>query len=265
MGKKTNLSKDLDDDEIMFINSKMYPPINKTDISQYVSSTKALKYKLNTKCKNQKQKDLLKLIREKDIVFIQGECGTGKSWISLSAALELLKEDNNYKRILIIAPTVEAGNLNIGFLKGGKDEKILPYLEADFYTITKILDESGNTGKACLNELLKFGYIEGDCVSFLRGKTIDNTIVVITEAENFSKQELFLILSRIGKSKYIFNGDNKQMDRKDLKGKGLENGLEYASRKLKDLDEVGVIEFNKDEIVRNPVITKIIDAWESTE
>lgn len=95
----------------------------------------------------------------------------------------------------------------------------------------------------------------------MRGKTIDNTIVIITEAENFNKQELFLLLSRISDtSKYILNGDNKQMDRRDIKKEP--NGLEYAEQVLKDnLTEVGFCHFGIEHIVRSKIISKIMELW----
>jgi phosphate starvation-inducible PhoH-like protein len=221
-----------------------------------------LDYKLNFKAKNEKQKEYFKLIKEKQITVCTGEAGCGKSFVCLSAALDLLREDNEYKRILIITPTVEAGNMSIGFLPGSKMEKIKEYLDADFYNISKALYLSGNDGDEYLKRLLEDKYLVGDNVSFMRGKTIDNSIVIITEAENFNKQELFLLLSRISdSSKYIINGDNKQMDRKDIKKNEL-NGLEYAEKVLKDnLDEVGFCHFGKEDIVRSKLISKIMDLW----
>ena len=129
------------------------------------------------------------------------------------------------------------------------------------YTITKILNLSGNDCESYLKELIDHDTIIGQPISFMRGKTIDNSIVLITEAENFNKQELFLLLSRISDtSKYIINGDNKQMDRRDIK-KEL-NGLEYAEKVLKDnISEIGFCHFTKEYIVRSKIISKIMDFW----
>lgn len=220
-----------------------------------------LSYKINFKPKNEKQLELFNIIMEKQLIVSTGEAGSGKSYTCLSAALKLLKEDNTYKQIMIVVPTVESGNMGIGYLPGDINAKIQPYLDADIYTITKILDYSGNDGESYLKELLSQKLIIGQPISFMRGKTIDNTIVIISESENFNQQELFLLLSRMSDtSKYILNGDNKQMDRKDIK-KEL-NGLQYAEKVLKDkLNEVGFCHFSKEHIVRSKLISKIMDLW----
>ena len=223
--------------------------------------SKELNYKINFKAKNEKQQDFYDKIMKNQITFGIGEPGTGKSFVGLAAALKLLAEDNQYKKILIVVPTVEAGSMEIGYLKGGKDEKIFSYLESDYYTLTKILNLNGNNGEESITKLIEGGYIVGDCISFMRGKTLDGYIVIFSEAENFSKQEMFLLLSRIGDSKYIFNGDNRQMDRKDIRKSKEKNGLEYSEEKLKDIDGIDFCTFGREDIVRNPLISKIMDKW----
>ena len=257
MGKKKNL-KDIEPEMMDIIDDKMNYGLE----DRYSNVSKLLDYKVVLKCKNKKQKDYHNLIKTKDVILCSGEPGTGKSYVALATSLELLKGDNGYKRLIIVVPTVEAGNMNIGYLKGTKEEKIMPYLDADMYTIEKILDSSGNNGKEVLNRLVKQDIILGEPIGYMRGKTLDNSIVLITEAENFSKQELFLILSRIGdNSKYIINGDVKQLDRKDIKKNNQECGLEHAMSCLNDIPEVGSIHFTQEDIVRNPLISKIIDKW----
>jgi phosphate starvation-inducible PhoH-like protein len=99
-------------------------------------------------------------------------------------------------------------------------------------------------------------------VNFARGSTIDNAIILISEAENFSKEEMLLLLTRIGEnSKIILTGDLEQLDRKDIIKSKNKCGLEFAVEKLSTLSSVGVIEFNNDDIVRNPLIGEIIDLW----
>lgn len=222
---------------------------------------KELNYKINFKAKTDKQLEYYDNILNNQITFGIGEPGTGKSFVGLSAALRLLAEDNHYKKILIVVPTVEAGAMDIGFLKGDKGQKIQPYLDADFYTLSKTLSLSGNDGDKVMEKLVEGGYIIGDCVSFMRGKTLDDYIVLFSEAENFSKQEMFLLLSRIGNSKYIFNGDNRQLDRKDITKSKQKNGLEYAEEKLQDVEDIAFTHFGREDIVRNPLIGKIMDKW----
>lgn len=237
------------------------PKLSEDEKAAKYGKNELVDYRLKFSPKNKKQEDLFNLIMEKQIVFVTGEAGSGKSFTCLSAALQLLKQDNTYKEIMIVVPTVESGNMKIGFLPGPIEDKILPYVEADYYTIEKILNLSGNNGKGALSKLIESGLITAQPISFMRGKTIDDKIVIISESENFSKQEMFLLLSRISDtSKYILNGDNKQIDRRDIHKEP--NGLEYSEKRLKgNLDEVGFCHFNKEDIVRSKIISKIMDLW----
>lgn len=224
-----------------------------------------LKYKISLKCKNEKQKKLCEAIKDKEIVFSCGSAGSGKSFISIGMALKLLKdkEKNNYKKIILVVPTVQS-DLEIGFLPGTVDEKLQYNAEASLYTMEKCLDQSGNSKSYdIILKLIKDGLLEIRCVSFMRGYTIDNAIVIIEESQQFPKSAFKTLLTRIGdNSKYIFNGDIEQIDNKDIKrGKDI-CGLSYAMDKLKDTDEIGIVTFNRDEIVRNPLITKILDKWD---
>lgn len=229
---------------------------------KYSINRKALTYRIDFKPLTKTQDEYFELIVNNRITFGTGVAGSGKSFVCLSAALKLLQQDNCYKQILIITPTVEAGNMELGFLPGTKDEKIHDYLEADFQTMKDILELSGNDQDEVMKNLMESKLIHGDCINFMRGKTIKNTIVIITEAENFSKQEMFLLLSRISPtSKYIINGDNRQQDRKDIKN-NQENGLKHAMKTLKGkLDDVCFCHFLRKDIVRDPLIEKIMDCW----
>lgn len=231
-------------------------------LEKYGVNKKALSYKINFKPLTETQKEYFDAINNCRVTFGTGVAGSGKSFVCLSAALKLLQEDNCYKQILIITPTAEAGNMELGFLPGTKDEKIHDYLEADMQTIKDILDLGGNNSEEYMKSLLENDLIHGDCVNFMRGKTLKNKIVIITEAENFNKQELFLLLSRIApSSKYIINGDNRQQDRKDIKN-SQQNGLKYAMDTLKDkLSEIGFCHFHREDCVRDPLIIKIMDLW----
>ena len=155
----------------------------------------------------------------------------------------------------------------IGLLPGTIDEKMQPYMDAIEFTIQKILDESGNMNSSdILSTLLKNDIIREEAVSFLRGKTFDNSIIIVDEAENLNKQETLLILSRIGRnSKMIFLGDNQQIDRRDIKKSKDKCGLDFAFEVLQDIDEIGFLQFTEEDIVRNPIISKIIKRWNGIE
>lgn len=260
MVRKKNM-KGLDQESMEFIDSYN---VDRTigNTNSYVNCSKALDYKVNLKCKNEKQKQYHKLIKEKEVTCCAGSAGTGKSYIALATALELLKGDNSFKKIMIVVPTIQS-DIEVGFLKGSLEEKIMPHAQAHLYTLEKILNNSGNVGKLALKTLIDCGLIEFKCVSFMRGMTIDNTIVIIEEAQNLPKSALKTLLSRIGdNSKYIISGDYEQVDNKPLKQNVNLCGLKYVIDTYTEMDEIGTIEFTKNEIVRNPLITKILDKWE---
>lgn len=262
MAKRKRLVESLDEEEMDFINTKMNP--EKGDAN--VNPSKFLNFKVKLKCKNQRQKELHNLIKEKEIVFCKGAAGTGKSYVSAETALELLKT-GNYKNIIICCPNVESSTMKIGYLPGTLEEKIKPYMDAIEFTIQKILCESGNFScKEIFMNLLKNEIIIEEVASFLRGKTFDDSIIIIDESENFNKQELLLILTRIGRnSKMVFLGDNQQIDRTDIKKSGEKCGLDYAFDVLKDIENIGFLEFTEEDIVRNPIITEILKKWNKLE
>ena len=202
-------------------------------------------------------------IKNNEITFCTGSAGTGKSYVSLATALDLLQKDNKYKKIILLCNTVQS-DLEVGHLKGGIESKVYPFAFPHLYTMSKILTKDGQDGEEIVKQLQKDKKLEIMCVSFLRGLTIDNSIVVIEEAQNLPKSSFKTILTRIGDdSKYIFDGDLEQIDNKELKKNNVVCGLKHAVEKLKDVDGIGVVEFNKNEIVRNPIITKILDSWEN--
>lgn len=268
MAKKKNL-KGIDEIELEFIEEKL----KKDSALNYLTSCglstklKTLNFKLDVKCKNERQKEFLNMLRDdtKQICFGIGSPGTGKSYISLAYALRELKE-GNYSNIIMIVPTAPAGglDLNLGYLKGDFDDKTRPFKECDEETITKILKNSGNndamiTAKKLIGDKL----IRYEFINFVLGKTFDDSLILVNEAEQYTKDNMKLLLTRIGEgSKVIITGDVEQVNRRDIVNKKAECGLEYATRKLGQLDEVGVTEFTREDIVRNPLITKILDNWE---
>jgi phosphate starvation-inducible PhoH-like protein len=260
MARKKNL-KGLDEADLELIESKMQP--NKTSLTE--GEKKSLDFKVEIKCKNQKQKDFLKILNDEknEICFGIGSAGSGKSYISLAYAMKCIG-DQTFKRIICMVPTCEAGAMSLGYLKGTLENKVEPYIEADTYTMKKILSNSGNYNeKNTIDRLIHYNIVSYEFVNFARGKTFDDALILVNEAENYSKEEMLLILTRMGEnSKIIITGDLKQTDRKDIKRGMTDCGLSYAVDHLKDLDEVSVIEFTEDDIVRNPLITKILTNWD---
>ena len=221
-----------------------------------------LAYRLNGTCKNEKQKELVKAIIDHEVTFITGPAGTGKSYVGLMTALKLLRDrDRGYQKIVLIYPVELSQEENLGYLKGTLEDKLETYTETDLYTMEKILGPKD--GPEIVKRLREEGYIEVRTAAFLRGATLDNSIVVVSEAQNFGKETFLKILSRIGEnSKYIFNADEAQLDATSIKRGKQTGGLRYAIEKLTRLPEIAHVEFSLEDVVRNPLISKILALWD---
>jgi len=265
MAKKKRLVESLDEDELAYISEKMYPI--KTNTIDFESC------KVHIKCKNPHQKEFLKQLDDKNnvICFGEGAAGTGKSYISLAYSLKQLL-NGGCEKITIIVPTCPSGGdgIEIGYLKGNYDEKIGPFLEADIDTMKKILKKSGNSNyNEVIDYLIKDGKIDFQIVNYIRGKSI-NGIILVNECEQFTKENLKLILTRIEDddseedmmTKVIITGDLTQCDRKLINNNKNKSGMEYAIDTLKDLNEVSVTRFENSDVVRSKIVSKILDLWD---
>lgn len=226
---------------------------------------KPLNYKVNLKCKNQKQKELVNTIKKNQITIVEGVFGVGKTFVTNSVALDMLK-NQEVEKIILISPTIENGGseISIGLLPGDKMEKIKVYYEASIDTFEKILKQSNEDAKKIVNKLLSDNKIIYECANFVLGKTWDNTFIIIDEAENFNKQEMLLLLSRIGEnSKMVISGDRLQTTRKSFLQNKDDSGFVHAINTLKDVDDIGIVQFTTDDIVRNKLIYKIYEKWKN--
>jgi len=229
----------------------------KTRNSNYQSETKKdldiLIGDLYYQPKNNSQKEFLDLIDKKEIIICSGPAGVGKSMISVLKALELLKNPNtDFYQIILCTPAVEADE-KLGFLKGTLEEKMEPYIYSSIYLFEKAI------GKSRVESLLEREYIKVIPLAFMRGINIDNAIVIAEEFQNATPRQVKTLLTRIGyNSKFIISGDLEQSDiYKDTK----ETGLYDALTRLSDLEEIGVFRFSENDIVRNKVISKILDKY----
>lgn len=207
------------------------------------------------KCKTKKQKELIALINEKEIVIAAGPSGVGKSYVTIARALELLKNlSSPYNKLIISKPAIEADEQH-GFLPGTMREKMDPFIGSSIDIVDKII---GKSNRLYMEEL---GYIEIQPLAYIRGKSIDNTILIMEEAQNMSPRQMKTLLTRIGNcSKFIISGDLDQSDRyKNL----TQSGLYDALNRHKNVEEIGFLEFSEDEIVRNPIINKILNNYKS--
>jgi phosphate starvation-inducible PhoH-like protein len=193
---------------------------------------------------NDEQKEAKRLIRENQIVVITGRAGSGKSLVCAQTALDFLlkKECNN---IFVTRATIEVGN-SLGFLPGGLDEKFNPYLEAFMENLSKCKE------KETLDKLVTEQKILAYPIQFIRGKTIDD-VLVVEEAQNLSKAQMLAIVTRLGKTgKIIINGDMEQQDTKDAV-----NGLAYAIELSKKIQEIKWVKLKENH--RSDIVGKILE------
>ena len=193
------------------------------------------------------QGDYLDAIKHNDVIFGIGSAGTGKTFIAANyAASQLFHRKVN--KVILTRPNVETGR-GLGFLPGTLEEKYAPYLLPFDSIFTKAL------GKGFYEYALKNKDIEPTPLGFLRGTTFDNCIVLVDEAQNCTKEEMKMLLSRIGKDcKMIFSGDTEQSDIPD-------SGLQDAVNRLEGISGIEVIEFLDEDIVRSAMCKKIIQAY----
>jgi phosphate starvation-inducible protein PhoH and related proteins len=254
MGKrKNNLLSSFSEDEILDVVYNTRKQIVPEQIFSKKQYGETLLKKVSIKCKNQRQKEYLNMIDEKEIVICVGESGVGKSYLSIAKALELLKDSSKgYDKIFIITPIVESED-NIGFLKGTLSEKLDPYLYSVYYLIDKIVGEDTR------RKLVESEIVSPLCISYLRGVNIDNAILISDETQNMTIKGIKTLLTRIGfNSKFILSGDINQIDR--FKNEN-DSGLKYAYENLGEIEGVGLFEFTKEDIVRNKIIGEILDRF----
>lgn len=203
--------------------------------------------------KNESQQEYWNLMNNKEITICAGPAGTGKSFLSAAKALDLhTKERSKYKNIIIVTPAVEADE-KLGALPGTMEEKLEPYNFSTIYTFEKLI------GKVKTETLMKRGRIKQMGLGFMRGVTIDNAVVIFEEMQNSTPKQMKTILTRIGENaKYFITGDLEQSDRYQ---KYEDCGLYVAMEKLKDVVQIGVFQFEQKDIVRNPIISIILEKF----
>jgi len=213
-----------------------------------------IKKKQRNKFLSSNQKDYYEILKSNQITICSGPAGVGKSYIAMKAAVDLLIDKNNsYEKIIIVRPAVEAEE-KLGSLPGGLEEKLDPYIFPSYYLLNKII------GKDSREKLKEAEVVEVFALAYMRGMNIDNSILIFEEAQNASPNQMKLLLTRIGfNSKFFISGDIEQTDRYKHKE---QSGLYDALQKFKDIDDVGTFEFNDKDIVRNPLISKILQKYD---
>jgi phosphate starvation-inducible protein PhoH and related proteins len=227
---------------------------SKSKLTKKELISKIIKKKGRQKFLSENQKKYYEILTNSQITICSGPAGVGKSYIAMKAAVDLLSDPKSpYEKIIIVRPAVEAEE-KLGSLPGGLEEKLDPYIFPSYYLLNKII------GKESREKLKEIEVIEVFALAYMRGMNIDNSILIFEEAQNSSPNQMKLLLTRIGfNSKFLISGDLEQTDR--YKNKTL-SGLYDAVNKFKDIEDVGVFEFDRDDIVRNPLISKILKKYE---
>ena len=199
-----------------------------------------------------KQNEYLEYLHSKQIVFGIGPAGTGKTYLAVAAAVAQLLE-GKYDRIILSRPAVEAGE-KLGFLPGDIKEKVDPYLRPFYDAIYELLPMDEALRK------IQSSMIEIAPLAFMRGRTLNNAFVILDEAQNATSTQIKMFLTRCGKnSRMVVNGDPSQVDLPKHIGSGLIDSMQA----LEQLSEVGITNFSKKDIVRDEIVSKIIDAYEN--
>ena len=204
--------------------------------------------------KNMGQKRYVEAIDKSDVVFGIGPAGTGKTFLAVVCAIAAFKK-GEVSRIILTRPAVEAGE-SLGFLPGDLKEKVDPYLRPIYDSLYAIL------GTNTTDRLMERGVIEVAPLAYMRGRTLDDAFVILDEAQNTTDAQMKMFLTRLGfNSKMVVNGDMTQVD---LPGR-QHSGLIDARHLLKHIDKIKFIHFSANDVVRHPVVAKIITAYEKED
>ena len=202
--------------------------------------------------KTLKQIEYVNALKENDIVFGVGPAGTGKTYLAVVYAVSLLKK-GIIKHIVLTRPAIEAGE-SLGFLPGDLKEKIDPYLRPLYDALYDTL------GNKSVDQMIENGVIEIAPLAYMRGRTLENCFCILDEAQNTTEMQMKMFLTRLGfNSKMVITGDISQIDLPNGKRSGLVN----ACNILKNIDDIKIIKFEKLDVVRNPLVQKIIEAYDA--
>ena len=229
--------------------------INNFMINEKISSKKNLEYIIKTPKKSviprsEKQKNYVRALKEKEIIISSGPAGTGKTFLAVAVGLTMLLE-KKIERIILSRPAVEAGE-RLGFLPGDMREKVDPYLRPLYDSLYDLLDFEK------IQKKIEVGDIEIAPLAFMRGRTLKNSFAILDEAQNATDTQIKMFLTRIGEnSKIVINGDPSQID---LPNKSL-SGLSRSKKLIGHLDEISVVDFDHKDVVRHPLVSKIVKAY----
>jgi phosphate starvation-inducible PhoH-like protein len=200
--------------------------------------------------RSKKQKEYVRALRQSDIVISTGPAGTGKTFLAVAVGLTMLLE-KKIERIILSRPAVEAGE-RLGFLPGDMKEKVDPYLRPLYDSLYDLFHYEK------IQRMIEIGDIEIAPLAFMRGRTLKNSFAILDEAQNATDTQIKMFLTRIGEnSKIVVNGDPSQID---LPNKSM-SGLDKSKKILSNLNEISVVNFDHSDVVRHPLVSKIVKAY----
>tara|TARA_B100001123_G_scaffold261796_1_gene291651 strand:+ start:253 stop:1263 length:1011 start_codon:yes stop_codon:yes gene_type:complete len=201
--------------------------------------------------RSKKQKEYVRALKTNQVVMSLGPAGTGKTYLAVAVALTMLLE-KKVERIILSRPAVEAGE-RLGFLPGDMKEKIDPYLRPLYDSLHDLYDHEK------IQRKIETGVIEIAPIAFMRGRTLKNSFAILDEAQNATRTQIKMFLTRIGEnSKLVVNGDPSQID---LPNKS-HSGLIESQKILKGIKEISIINFDHNDVIRHPLVTKIVEAYQ---
>ena len=230
--------------------------VNKFMIDEKINSSKKnIEYIIKTPKKSviprsERQKNYVRALKENEVTISTGPAGTGKTFLAVAIALTMLLE-KKIERIILSRPAVEAGE-RLGFLPGDMKDKVDPYLRPLYDSLYDLLDYEK------IQKRIEIGDIEIAPLAFMRGRTLKNSFAILDEAQNATDMQIKMFLTRIGENtKIVINGDPSQID---LPNKNL-SGLNRSKKLLGHLKEISVVDFDHSDVVRHPLISKIVKAY----
>ncbi len=206
------------------------------------------------KSKTVGQKKYVDLLKKKTLTFGIGPAGTGKTYLAVAIAVNAYKE-KQVEKIILTRPAVQAGE-KLGFLPGDLQEKVNPYLRPLYDALQEML------GLDSFSKMMERGTIEIAPLAYMRGRTLSNAYVILDEAQNTTKEQIKMFLTRLGEnSKMVITGDLTQIDLPA----GHTSGLKHAVKILKDINDIGIIRLSEKDVVRHPLVQQIVKAYENNE
>ena len=235
-------------EQILLEDPSLKPPVQGDEVLVHGNGGSKIK------AKTINQQRLVTEASKNAMVFAVGPAGTGKTYTAIALAVKALKA-KEVKRIILTRPAVEAGE-NLGFLPGDMKEKLDPYMMPLYDALRDMIPPEK------LQQMMEFGIIEIAPLAFMRGRTLDNAFVILDEAQNATVMQMKMFLTRMGQTaQFIITGDMSQID---LPSK-QKSGLAYALDALRDVEGIGVVRLTQNDVIRHPLVKKIIDAFEKKE